>query len=63
MQSICKHLLGIKNHIPFFKYCKIYPKVEFMHLESMEDHIRLNDPEKYKSKLLEYLEKDERKED
>jgi hypothetical protein len=37
--------------------------VEFMHLESMEDHIRLNDPEKYKSKLLEYLEKDERKED
>jgi hypothetical protein len=37
--------------------------VEFMHLESMEDHIRLNDPEKYKAKLLEYLEKDERKED
>jgi hypothetical protein len=58
-ESICKPL-GIKNQLPFFNYCKICPKVEFLHLKSMEDHIRLYDPEKHKAKLLEYLKKKER---
>jgi hypothetical protein len=45
---------------PFFKYCKICPKVEFLSLISIENHIRLKDPSKHKAKLLEYLEKEER---
>jgi hypothetical protein len=36
------------------RYCKIYPKVEFFPLQSMEDQIRLTDPDKHKSKLTEF---------
>jgi hypothetical protein len=43
-------------------FCSIYPKVEFLHLERMENHIKLYDPEEHKAKLLEYLEKQERTE-
>ena len=45
------------NNKPFFKYCKTCPKVEFLHLESMENHIRLAEPERHKAKLLELLER------
>jgi hypothetical protein len=60
-ESICRPLIGIQNYKPFFKYCKICPKVEFQSLISIENHIRLKDPEKHKAKLLELLEKEEKK--
>jgi hypothetical protein len=41
---------------PFFYHCKLHPKVENIHLKSIEDHIRLKDPDKHKAKLLEFLE-------
>jgi hypothetical protein len=56
--SLCRPLIGIRDYKPFFKYCKICPKVEFLYLKSMEDHIRLADSEKHKAKLLELLAKE-----
>ena len=38
--SICRPLIGKQIHKPFFHYCKICPKVEFLSLESIEHHIR-----------------------
>ena len=57
-ESICRPLIGIRDYKPFFLYCKICPRVENINLKSIEDHIRLKDPEKHKAKLLEFLEKD-----
>jgi hypothetical protein len=34
--------------------------VEFLNLKSIENHIRLKDPEKHKTKLLELLDKGEK---
>jgi hypothetical protein len=48
-------LIGQRSNKPFFKYCKICPKVEFQNLISMENHIRLKDPERHKAKLLEII--------
>ncbi len=51
----------------FLSICFIYnlvllfTKVEFLHLKSMEDHIRLKDPETHKAKLLEILQENEKK--
>jgi len=59
-ESICRPLIETREYKPFFKYCKICPKVEFQNLISMENHIRLKDPEKHKTKLLELLEKEEK---
>jgi hypothetical protein len=64
--SICRPLIGIRDSKPFFKFCKICPKVEFQNLISMENHIRLADSERHKAKLLEmiqgeYMNKDESK--
>ena len=56
--SICRPLIGKQGHKPYFHYCKICPKVEFLSLESIEHHIRLKDPERHKAKLLEFLKKD-----
>jgi len=39
-------------------YCKICPKVENIHLKSIEYHIRLKDPQHHKAKLLEILQKE-----
>ena len=47
---------------PFFYYCKANPDVENIHLKSIEDHIRLEDPERHKAKLLELLSKEKEKE-
>jgi replicative DNA helicase Mcm len=52
-ESICRPLIGKQTSKPFFHYCKICPKVDFLQLESIEDHIRLKDPERHKAKLLE----------
>lgn len=60
-QSICKDLIGQQNTRPFFYYCKLDLKVEFLHLNSIEDHIRLKDPQRHKAKLLECLDKGEEK--
>ena len=57
--SICRPLIGKQIYKPYFHYCKLCPKVEFLPLESMENHIRLKDPELHKAKLLEFLEKKE----
>jgi len=46
-------LIGKQGHKPFFHYCKICPKVEFLSLKSIEYHMRFNDPERHKAKLLE----------
>jgi hypothetical protein len=62
-ESICRPLIGIRDYKPFFKYCKICPKVENINLKSIEDHIRLKDPEKHKVKLLEVLEKEKENND
>src|SRR6476620_5953818 len=52
-ESICMPLIGKQGHKPFFHYCKICPKVEFLSLKSIEYHMRFNDPERHKAKLLE----------
>ena len=63
-ESICRPIIGIQNYKPFFKYCKICPKVEFLQLRSIEDHIRLNDSQTHKEKLLELVyKKQENKEE
>ena len=53
--SIFKPLIGIQNNTPNFFYCKLDPKVENIHLKSIEDHIRLKDPQRHKANLLELL--------
>jgi hypothetical protein len=57
-ESICRPLIWQQNYKPFFYYCKEDPKVENINLISIENHIRLKDPQKHKAKLLEYLEKE-----
>ena len=52
-ESICRPLIGKQSNKPFFYYCKLDPKVENINLKSIEDHIRLKDPERHKAKLLE----------
>jgi hypothetical protein len=59
-ESICKPLIGQQMCKPFFYYCTKDPTVEYLHLESIEYHIRLKDPERHKSKLLELLREEER---
>ncbi len=61
--SVCMSLIGQRSYKPYFLYCKICHDVEFQSLISMENHIRLYDPERHKVKLLEYIEKQERTED
>ena len=45
--------------MPYFLYCKICPKVEFLPLESMENHIRLAEPDRHKAKLLDTIQGDQ----
>jgi hypothetical protein len=54
-ESVCKPLIGKQKDKPFFYYCKEHQDVESIHLESIEDHIRLKDPEHHKAKLIELL--------
>ena len=54
-ESICRPLIGKQIHKPFFKYCKIYPKVENIHLKSIGHHIIIKDPQRHKAKLLEMI--------
>src|SRR6476646_2066310 len=58
-ESICRPLIGKQGHKPFFHYCKICPKVEFLSLKSIEHHIKFNDPERHKAKLLEIIQRDQ----
>jgi hypothetical protein len=53
--SICRPLIGDQIYKPFFHYCKICPKVEFISLKSLEHHIKFKDPERHKAKLLEKM--------
>ena len=53
--SICRPLIGKQINKPFFHYCKICSKVEFLSLENIEHHIRYNDPKIHKAKLLEKM--------
>jgi hypothetical protein len=57
-ESICRSLICKHIHKPFFYYCKLDPNVENVNLKSIEDHIRLKNPERYKAKLLEILDKE-----
>jgi hypothetical protein len=57
--SICRPLIGQHNHKPFFYYCKEDPSVEFLYLKSIEDHIRLKDPERHKATLLEMIQREQ----
>jgi hypothetical protein len=43
-ESICWPLIGKRNNMPYFLYCKICPKVENIHLKSIEHHIKFKDP-------------------
>jgi hypothetical protein len=56
-ESICRPLIGQQNIKPFFYYCRLDSKVENINLKSIEDHIRLKDPERHKAKLLELIPK------
>jgi hypothetical protein len=56
--SICKTLIGQKNYKPFFLFCSICSEVENPNSISIENHIRLKDPQTHKAKLLETLKKD-----
>ncbi len=62
-ESICGPLIGKQSNKPFLYYCKADPNVENIHLKSIEDHIRLKDPEIHKSKLFETTQKREKNED
>ena len=55
---MCRPLIGQKTYKPFFYYCKEDPKIENINLKSIEDHIRLKDPQRHKAKLLELLDKE-----
>jgi len=57
-ESICRPLIGKQIHKPYFHYCKICPKVENLHLESIEHHIKFKDPERHKAKLLEMMQEE-----
>jgi hypothetical protein len=54
-------LIGRQNHKPYFYYCNEHPKVENINLARIENHIKLKDPGEHKTKLLEFLEKKEKK--
>ena len=58
VDSICRPLIGKQNYKPFFYYCNEHSKVENINLKSIENHIRLKDPEKHKAKLLDLLAKE-----
>jgi hypothetical protein len=45
---------GIKNTVLWY-YCKLHPKIENIHFESIEHHCKYSEPEKHKSKVLEFL--------
>jgi hypothetical protein len=65
-QSPCYPIMGIKirswinNKTEIRKstrwyYCKAHLKIENIHPESIEHHCKYNEPEKHKSRVLEYL--------
>jgi hypothetical protein len=45
---------GIKNTVHWY-YCKVHPKIDNIYLHSIEHHCKYSEPEKHKSKVLEYL--------
>jgi len=56
-------LIGRQNHKPYFYYCNEHPKIENINLGTIENYIRLKDPQKHKAKLLEFLDKGEENEE
>jgi hypothetical protein len=57
--NICRPLIGQQSNKPFFYYCSEHPNLENIYLKSIEDHIRLKDPQRHKAKLLEMMQKGE----
>ena len=58
-ESICRPLIDKQNYKPYFYHCKICPKIENLHLKSIEHHIKFKDPERHNAKLLELIQKEE----
>jgi len=56
--SICRPLIGRQDHHPFLYFLKDDPDVVNIYLESIEHHIRYKDPERYKAKLLEMIQRE-----
>ena len=54
-ERIYRPLFDKQTYKPFFHYCKICPKIEFLSLKSIEYHIKFNDSECHKAKLLEII--------
>jgi hypothetical protein len=53
--NIGMSLIGQQSYKPFFYYCKKHSNIENIYLKSIEDHIRLQDPQRHKAKLLELV--------
>jgi len=57
--EISKPYWEVSNYVkPFFYYCKSGCDIEFLQLKSVDDYIRLKDPERHKSKLLERIQEE-----
>ncbi|MGC1134466.1 MAG: hypothetical protein WA941_16680 [Nitrososphaeraceae archaeon] len=65
-QSPCYPIIGIKIYkwindktgvkdTSRWYYCKVHPKVENIYLGTIEHHCKYKEPEKHKSKVLEFL--------
>jgi len=53
-ENICRPLIGIRDYKPFFRYCKMNPRLENMNLISIENHVRLLDPQ-YRCNILQIV--------
>jgi hypothetical protein len=54
IQSWINGKTGIRDTCRWY-YCKVHPKVENIHLESIEHHCKYSEPETHKTKVLEFL--------
>lgn len=53
-------LIEQQSYNPYFLYCNICPKVKDQDLISIENYIKLKDPQRHKSRLLELLEEEKK---
>ncbi len=51
-QSPCYPVIAIEQG---YFYCRLHPDVKNVHLESIEHHMKYEDPEIHKSELLKFL--------
>ena len=54
LQNWINNKKGIRSSTRWY-YCKIHPKVENIHIGTIEHHCKYKEPELHKSKVLEYL--------